>query len=266
VHIDTLVSYSNMRKLCEGKRYATIGRRLDNYTVMVLRHRGTNKECIDITHKAWNKDREGLKPEEVKAKKIPAYVPAENVMASVTPDDLVKIPSVTRFSSHQLGMLFRLWTNRDKKKYLYVHDQHHTRFLADHPVTCRLERTGCRLLEGNPVPRITKDDAASLEWLRAYRTFEKSFRCAVIVGAYDEVIHDRGHPWRSGWKPHSEEQVAQFVELVKSCDVEGMVKHLAPNFGRHTTDAQSALAFLKLHYTRNRRDILIASGARVKAK
>lgn len=160
-------------------------------------------------------------------------------------------------------MLFNIWPDRSRHNYKVIKDSNNTEMLYDKPVELFINETGrCgKLVGGTPVPVHSKDNAASLEWRRAKQQFDKTFTCALKVGAYVDLYHDNDLTGR--WGDRHERPDEEFVKAVRDCDPEAMVRFMLPYIYKRSTP-ECLIAEYKRLYARRRRDILVAAGARIK--
>jgi len=258
MHIDKLGMYAEARAFCVGKRYAHKGRRIDNYTVLRLENAGTDSEFITIGQKRWvSKDSVDKNP--------------VAQIAMFYPDNTIICDRIGRFSTHQLSVLFHVWADRDRHNYKVLKDTAGGMVMYGEPV--RLKMIGpngisAQIIDGTPVPLLEKKADASTEWAKAKRQFDRSFKCALMVGAFVEVYHGEAMRDRMYWRHRNEMTTNRFVEIVRSMDLEAMVHYLLPLlYIRQTSDLgrDHLLAEYRRYYERRRRDILIAAGARVDA-
>jgi hypothetical protein len=241
-----LTSYQQARALCAGKRFEKKGRKLDNYTrIRLISAAGADTERLEILN--WQ----------------------NRAIATLYPHNLVAIPAIEKFTTHQMWLFFHLYTDRNKKKYKYVSGVVGRKYLVDAPVYGRFEQGKLLLVDGKPIPTIEKDSDASLVWRRQKQQMDKAFTTCCKLEAFGEYAlrvnrmsmtqRDLGHS----------DRCAEFVRLVRECDVHGMAAFMAA-IGlatwvdyKHDVLHQAFRDSYKNYYVRNRRDILIAAGARV---
>lgn len=264
-----LGSYAVVRGMCSGKRYATKGRLIDNYTAVRLEQRDTPHEHIIIAQKRWNPDRGyESKLSTAEKEKLPKWVLGDPV-AKYYPNHEVELTRINYFSTHQRETLFRVYAGRDKHKYKTLTDGYGKKVLFEDGVVLKMDDAGIRgkIIKGTPVPSLAKDDAASLQWRREWLAFRKAFAAVIKVGAHSELYMDedlRADAWKNT-KDFLEPEA--FVEVVRSHNYELMVKFAMRYIGRWVAGDQQAIQKLVLssiqnHYNRSRRDILVAAGAR----
>lgn len=243
----SLTSYQQARDLCAARRFATKGRRLDNYTrIRLIPAQGAHPERLEISDG-------GKRP-----------------TATLHPHNFVEIPRIEDFTAHTMWWFFGLSLDRDKKGYKYACDVLGTRFLVDAPIYGRFEAGRLLLVDGKPVPTLTKDADASLQWRRDKQAMDRVFLTCCKLHAFSEYtsaevrseLRQRDLPdWASG--------ILGFVRLVQAKDADGMAKFLAAHVLRAWASYQPDTIHVALKlayqsfYASKRRDILVAAGARL---
>lgn len=256
MHIRDLGTYRECRDLCEGKRYRTNGRRIDNYTVLKLVDRDTPNERIAICRRSW------IPYDKSEKRKDPEPFAWYNM------NNTIDIPRVGMFSTHQLGVLFGLYPTRSRHDYKVVRDTYGNEMLYGEPIKLLMNDAGtcAKLIGGTPTPTHQKDSHGSLEWRRAKHAFDKTFLCALKVGAFADLYHNA--ELCGNWKERTASTDEKFVEAVRACDPEAMVRFMLPFIYKRTTPEMSRECLIQEYknlYARRRRDILVAAGARVKS-
>jgi len=241
-----LTSYQQARELCAGKRFAKKGRKLDNYTrIRLIPAAGADTERLEILN--WQ----------------------GKATATLYPHNLVAIPAIEKFTTHQMWVFFHLYTDRTMKKYKYVSDVVGRKYLVDAPVYGRFEQGRLLLVDGKPIPDLVKDDAASLAWRRQRGEMTRAFTTCCKLHAFSELAPREarlGMPQRE-WD--NEKRIAEFVRLTREVDVNGMAQFLAGCALRAWVEYQTEplhealIGSYRSFYERCRRDILVAAGARV---
>jgi len=241
-----LNKYVETRKVCYGPRFKEKGRLIDRYTRAILRNRDKiGEEYIDITN--WR----------------------GTVIATLTGDDMLSIPAVTHFTRPQLRELLGLYIERNSQRFYVVEDcfNQYPKMRADKPI--RVKMMGCgrgMVVGGEQVPHIVKDDEGSSEWRSAKFKFDKHLRVLCKLETFDPADYEVGIRWRSDRISSSE--AAQYVQAVRESNMEWVVRTLARYMrGYNPWTRQSFNTTMvdlhKNYYDRNRREILLAAGARV---
>ena len=242
--ISDLTSYAEARKLCENKRFADKGRRLDNYTRLRLVNPNTSDEYITI-EQGWRS----------------AYE-----IARLYKNDTAVVPNVRRFTSHQMNYLMGGYVARNKQKYYEYHSYGAgLTVLATAPITFRLGRYWVPI-EGKPVPAIEKDKDQSTEWSVIKRQFDKVM--TVMMKMHTAVQYAEPAARHELSKDASNHLSAQsFVEAVRANDHDRMIRMTAQSMAwwgsyRQEIFCESLHEHYKSYYRRHRTAILVAAGAR----
>lgn len=253
--IYTLRSYAEARALCEGKRFASRGRRLANRLTIRLVDRDTTYERIEMGRWAWNKTE-------------------FMVRAVIRPDDTVEVENLRGFSSHELNTLFGCRIERDSRKYQCVHTLSCSQVVrADRPVVFNMGQWWT-VKSGEPMPSIEKNSDKSLEWTRAKRKMDDMVRAVERFDAYEyghlsaderyKVAQQQDIVFRYGDHGDWSGRFAQYVlagdlsaiQLMFVADLGGGVN------GPHDCSRIFALRYHQ-YYKRRRTAVLVAAGARV---